>query len=86
LKILKKRLQSDYTIYEYFKHKFNNIVKAFGEDRMAREILKLRETNYRMLSKCNITKSLPKGAKNCPDPGLSKVSIAEDTQVMCGRF
>lgn len=71
--VLTDRLKPDYYIYEYFTDKFDKQVKAFGEERMAREVEQLRRITKAKLRNCDINKELPEGHDGPEKAGESKV-------------
>ena len=52
--LMKKRQEMDYKIYNHFYTKFDQLVKNFGEDKMAHELELLEKANAKMEVKCNI--------------------------------
>ena len=73
--LLQDRLAPDFLLYKFFKKKFERVVQAFGEERMASEVEKLRAVTKRKIEQCNIIKSIPHFEKGKEPIGFSTVNL-----------
>ncbi|KAK4301247.1 hypothetical protein Pmani_026582 [Petrolisthes manimaculis] len=56
LKVLQEKQAPDHLVYDHFQRRFDSLVDAFGRERMAQEVSKLRNLTKDLMTKCKMNK------------------------------